>query len=275
MTENINSKYLILPCCGIEKLTGQLSGLIASAWNELSVIENCILQSSLPQIVANVEKAQDQAKTCHIIAINGCSQQCVSKILNQLKMKSLFSAILPSLLKNHGYSPQDPKKLSEEDLKLVPLIAQDLEMQLTNLLFPSENSSEYTLSEFNPLFEDQLEYQQSKFKFRVPIKDVDFYFTWNDSWAYIQDGKVIVGISDYMQKSIGDIVTIELPEINHHIDQLDSVATIEATKTVVEVLAPFSGTIVAINSGLQNEPERINQSPYQMGWICVIAPSDT
>ena len=78
-----------------------------------------------------------------------------------------------------------------------------------------------------------------------------------------------------MQKSIGDIVTIELPEINHHIDQLDSVATIEATKTVVEVLAPFSGTIIAINSGLQNEPERINQSPYQMGWICVIPPSDT
>ncbi len=55
-----------------------------------------------------------------------------------------------------GILRRNPKKLSEEDLKLVPLIAQDLEMQLTNLLFPSEISSEYTLSEFNPLFEDQL-----------------------------------------------------------------------------------------------------------------------
>jgi len=82
--------------------------------------------------------------------------------------------------------------------------------------------------------------------------------------------KVKVGITDYAQESLGDIIYIELPEVDSHVDADSEMAEIESTKTSSPVIAPVSGVIVQVNEELIEHPEIINEDPYGKGWIAVI-----
>ncbi|MGC8795823.1 glycine cleavage system protein GcvH [Thermodesulfovibrio sp. 3462-1] len=82
--------------------------------------------------------------------------------------------------------------------------------------------------------------------------------------------KVKVGITDYAQESLGDIIYIELPEVDTHIEAGTEMAEIESTKTSSPVIAPVNGTVVEVNEELIDHPEIINEDPYGKGWIAVI-----
>jgi len=82
--------------------------------------------------------------------------------------------------------------------------------------------------------------------------------------------KVKVGITDYAQESLGDIIYIELPEVDAHVDADSDMAEIESTKTSSPVIAPVSGLVVEVNEELVDHPEIINEDPYGKGWIAVI-----
>ena len=123
----------------------------------------------------------------------------------------------------------------------------------------------------NPKYTEELSFTHSKFIFRVATSSGNIFFNWNDAWAYhLGDGKIIVGISDYLQQNLSDILFCEFPDIGSQIDQFEAVATLESSKTVNEVLTPFSGKIIAINPRLKDEPELINMDPYKDGWIVMI-----
>lgn len=93
-------------------------------------------------------------------------------------------------------------------------------------------------------------------------------------WAQ-KSGEVIrVGISDFAQDQLGDIVFVELPEEGASFDQDEEFGTLESVKAVSEIYMPVGGTITAVNSQLEEKPELVNQDPYGQGWLVEVTPSD-
>jgi glycine cleavage system H protein len=93
-------------------------------------------------------------------------------------------------------------------------------------------------------------------------------------WARVDGGEVRIGITDYAQDALGDVVFVELPEVGAQVKKGDSFAEVESTKSVSEIYAPVSGTVSQVNSELGDNPERLNDDPYGEGWICVITVAD-
>jgi glycine cleavage system H protein len=93
-------------------------------------------------------------------------------------------------------------------------------------------------------------------------------------WARDEDGKVRVGITDYAQDALGDVVFVELPNVGDRVSLGGTFGEVESTKSVSELYAPVAGTIVEVNGDLADAPERLNDDPYGDGWICVIEPDD-
>lgn len=109
----------------------------------------------------------------------------------------------------------------------------------------------------------------------------DVYFTEEHEWVRIENSKVRIGISDYAQEQLGDVIYAELPEVGEEFDQVvksgsgeSELATLESLKTVSAVYAPVSGEVKEANEELEDEPEIINADPYGDGWICVIEPRE-
>lgn len=93
-------------------------------------------------------------------------------------------------------------------------------------------------------------------------------------WVRVEDGRVRIGITDYAQDALGDVVYVELPEVGKAVALGGSFSEVESTKSVSEIYAPVSGTVVEANADLADSPERLNEDPYGEGWICVIQPDD-
>lgn len=101
----------------------------------------------------------------------------------------------------------------------------------------------------------------------------DVRYTTDHEWAKMKGDTVIVGISDYAQDQLGDIVFVELPEVGDTLEAGDEFGTLESVKAVSELYTPISGEVIAINEELNDNPELLNQNPYG-GWIIEIKPTD-
>jgi glycine cleavage system H protein len=99
-------------------------------------------------------------------------------------------------------------------------------------------------------------------------------FTKEHEWIKIKDGVAIIGISDFAQEQLGDIVSIELPKAGGVFKQGQTMAIVDSVKASSDIYAPISGEIIEVNEGLIEKPEMINQSPYDSGWIAKIKPSN-
>lgn len=94
------------------------------------------------------------------------------------------------------------------------------------------------------------------------------------SWVRLEGKRATVGITDYAQQQLGDIVYVDLPEIETEVDADSELLEIESTKTTSPVISPVSGTVVEVNEDLADSPEIINEDPYGNGWLVVIDLSD-
>jgi glycine cleavage system H protein len=99
-------------------------------------------------------------------------------------------------------------------------------------------------------------------------------FTKEHEWIKIKDEVAIIGISDFAQEQLGDIVSIELPKAGGVFRQGQTLAIVDSVKASSDIYAPISGQIIEVNEGLIEKPELINQSPYDSGWIAKIKPSN-
>ena len=99
-------------------------------------------------------------------------------------------------------------------------------------------------------------------------------YTKDHEWAKIKNGVATIGITDFAQGELGDIVFVELPEVGKSFNAGDAFGTIEAVKTVTDLFSPISGNIVAINEGLDNDTGKVNSDPYGDGWLVKIRLSD-
>ena len=99
-------------------------------------------------------------------------------------------------------------------------------------------------------------------------------YSQDHEWARLEDGRVRIGITDYAQDALGDVVFVEVPEVGAAVDANGKVSEVESTKSVSDIFAPVAGTVVEVNGDLADAPERLNDDPYGEGWILVLEPSD-
>ena len=102
----------------------------------------------------------------------------------------------------------------------------------------------------------------------------DLRYAEDHEWAKVEDNTVRVGLDDYAQDQLGDIVFVELPQVGDTFEKGQEFATVESVKAVVECYLPVSGEIIAVNTTLEESPELVNKSPYGDGWFVEVSPSD-
>jgi glycine cleavage system H protein len=105
------------------------------------------------------------------------------------------------------------------------------------------------------------------------IPDTCRYST-SDEWVRIDDDGARIGITDYAQGELSDVVFVELPEVGAQVEAGQSFGVVESVKAVSDLIAPLSGEVVAVHRGLDDNPEWVNEDPYGRGWIVCIAPDD-
>ncbi len=101
----------------------------------------------------------------------------------------------------------------------------------------------------------------------------DRRYTKDHEWALLDGGRVRIGITDYAQDALGDVVFVQLPAVGTVVDSGGACGEVESTKSVSDVYSPVAGTVVEVNAELAEAPQRLNEDPYGAGWICLIEPS--
>ncbi|WP_242396220.1 glycine cleavage system protein GcvH [Anaeromyxobacter oryzisoli] len=102
----------------------------------------------------------------------------------------------------------------------------------------------------------------------------ELLYTRDHEWARRKGVHVVVGITDFAQDQLGDVVFVELPAVGDPVKKGESFGVVESTKAVSELFAPVSGKVVEVNDPLADAPETINEDPYEEGWLIVVEPAD-
>ncbi len=103
----------------------------------------------------------------------------------------------------------------------------------------------------------------------------DLRYSKDHEWARVEpDGRVRIGITDYAQEALGDVVFVQVPEVGATLAGGDQASEVESTKSVSDVYAPVGGTVVDVNAELADSPQRLNEDPYGAGWIYVLEPAE-
>jgi glycine cleavage system H protein len=102
----------------------------------------------------------------------------------------------------------------------------------------------------------------------------DLYYTKEHEWVQLVGDNCRVGVSDYAQNSLHEVVYVDLPKIGLKVSQMQSLGTVESVKAVADVYSPVSGVVLEVNDTLSDAPELVNKSPYREGWITMIRPDD-
>jgi len=109
----------------------------------------------------------------------------------------------------------------------------------------------------------------------------DLYYSREHEWVRVEGKLVRVGITDYAQKQLGDVVYVELPEVGKRVEQATEtksrameLGAVESIKAVVAIYAPLSGVVKEVNRALQDRPELVNTDPYGEGWVCIVEASN-
>lgn len=102
----------------------------------------------------------------------------------------------------------------------------------------------------------------------------DYFYTKEHEWIRVEGDKCRIGVTDYAQDSLHEIVYVDLPKVGIKVAQMQSLGTVESVKAVADVYSPIAGTVLEVNTELSDAPELVNKSPYEKGWITVIRPDD-
>lgn len=102
----------------------------------------------------------------------------------------------------------------------------------------------------------------------------DLRYSTDHEWVRVEDGRARVGITDYAQDALGDVVFVDVPEVGTRVEANGKMSEVESTKSVSDIYAPVAGTVVEVNADLVDAPERLNDDPYGEGWICLLEPDD-
>jgi glycine cleavage system H protein len=254
MVEN----YAILPCNGMDKCAGAISREIAI---KLSVNPKNIIICPVYYRVAEA-KYNKIASEHPLLVIDGCQTRCASKLAAEKKLKIFKKVIVTEEAKIHNIELKKNLRLQENENALVEIILNGLnkaEEQVAQISDEKNAGYRFTYGT----------YQHGKFIFRVP-KNPEFWFNENDCWAYVIGNRARIGVTDFVQQNLSDVLYFTPPEIGAEIDQFGEVGEIESSKSVFELISPVSCKVLAINEALVQKPELINENPYELGWIAEV-----
>jgi len=99
-------------------------------------------------------------------------------------------------------------------------------------------------------------------------------YTKDHEWVELKGNRARLGITDYAQEALTDVVFVELPDVGESFGEHDSLGVVESVKSVSDIFSPMAGTVVAVNEALNDEPELLNQDPYGKGWFCELEVAD-
>lgn len=102
----------------------------------------------------------------------------------------------------------------------------------------------------------------------------DLRYTSDHEWISVQDGRARIGVTDYAQDALGDVVFVEMPAVGAAVEIGGSIGEVESTKSVSDIYAPLTGTVVEVNELLDTTPGKLNDDPYGDGWLCTIEMSN-
>ena len=102
----------------------------------------------------------------------------------------------------------------------------------------------------------------------------DLRYTSDHEWVRVEGDRVRIGITDYAQDALGDVVFVQVPTVGVTVKATESFSEVESTKSVSDIYAPVTGVVVEVNDDLADAPERLNEDPYGDGWICVLSVAD-
>jgi len=234
----------------------------------LKLIEKCPeIQLICPVLLNNGdEKYEKFIKSTKIIVIDGCMTRCATKLVEKREKKPFKRIFIPDMFKKYGIKLTKKLLFNEENENLAVQIMEEIikeleEVEVKEIL----KSSKFETLEFFEIAVD-------KYHFKVPKEG--YYFNENDCWIKPEGKTALLGISDYLQNVAADILFVEFPEIGSEIEQFDDAGSFESSKTVLQLISPGTGKITRVNKALENNPELMNQDPYQRGWFIEIELKD-
>lgn len=258
MVEN----YAVLPCNGLDKSAGVISRELA-----IKLCENAKNEIICPVFYRVSESKYNKIAVEHpLLVIDGCQTRCASKLAAEKNLKISSKLIISEEAKNHKIELRKDLKIQENENALIEILLN----QLATAEEVVTKASDDKTSSFNFIYET---FQFGKFLFRVP-KNPEIYFNENDCWAYIIGNRARVGVTDFVQQNLSDILYFTPPDIGDEIDQFGAVGDIESSKSVFELISPVSGKVIAINEELVQKPELINENPYEKGWMAELELTD-
>jgi glycine cleavage system H protein len=251
MVEN----YAILPCNGLDKCAGVISGELA-----IRLCENGKNEMICPVFYRVAETKYNKIAGEHpLLVIDGCQTRCASKLAAEKGQKITRKINVTEEAKNHHVELNKELRLHENENALVDLILKELNAgkdKVTALPGGTDGIYEFSYRTF----------QNGKFIFRVP-DNPEVYFNENDCWAYVIGNRARIGVTDFVQQNLSDILFFTPPDIGAEIDQFGEAGDIESSKSVFELISPVSGKVISINETLVQKPELLNENPYELGWV--------
>ncbi len=254
-------KYAFLPCNGLDKAVGPLSREVA-----MSLVAACGGQLICPVLLHRSPEVYSKlTKELPLFVIDGCATRCASHLAAELGLKVARKVQIAEAVKADGAVIEESLVPGPEALAFCRrLVARLVDEKAT----PSETGSAAGFS----ASVDYLTITHDKFVFRVPKEG--YYFNENDCWVRVAGGRGRVGISDYMQRYLSDIVFCEPPTLGTEVDQFGEAGVVESNKASFDVLSPVSGKVVAVNMKLKDKPEILNEDPYERGWLAELELKD-
>ncbi|WKY48088.1 glycine cleavage system protein GcvH [Eubacteriaceae bacterium ES3] len=248
----------ILPCNGLDKCAGLVSAQTAI---ELSKQEGweLVCPVLLNQNKSPYEKVLSQGE---LVVLDGCNTRCASKLVQSLDLKFKDKLNVSEVAKS--LDVKLGKELAVNDS------TREVQKALIEKLTQAEDKKETTSFEMGSIDYDS--FMEGKFVFKVPKEG--FHFNENDCWIYVSGKTARIGVSDYVQQNLSDILYVDSPEIGDEVEQFDDCGSIESGKAVFEIISPVSGTVIAVNEELQDSPELINEAPYEKGWLVELELTD-
>jgi len=259
-------KTVILPCNGLDKALGVVAGragIVACAKDPgIKLVCPVLLNSGEP-------KYDEMVKDADIICLNGCMTRCATKLAESRKIPVKTNLLVPDMVKKFNLKPGTDLVLQTSGVQLPEAIADDI---ITSIKKDRESMAQ----EIHSIeVEDKAEYfetKKDKFYFKVPKGA--YLFNENDCWVRVFGGLAYLGISDFLQNQVGDILYVDLPAIGKEFGQFDEAGSFESVKSVQDLISPVSGKVVAVNNQLASAPELANQDPYHKGWFVKVELAD-
>ncbi|WP_302758052.1 glycine cleavage system protein GcvH [Dialister invisus] len=251
--------FCILPCNGLDKFAGSLTREVA-----LEILEEGNHELICPVLYHAAQKRYNKIlEEKPLLVIDGCNTRCASKLASENNLKVTERINVSEKANDAGLSLGDYLEIDEELKDLINGIVEDFQAK------PEEGEQSVFVM---PQAVDYASFSKGKFVFKVPKEA--YYFNENDCWVFIENGFARVGVTDFVQQNLSDILFVDFPEIGRKIEQFDDVGSVESGKSIFELVSPVSGIVTAINDVLEEEPERVNESPYEKGWIAEIKLTD-